>query len=158
MFFSWWLVAERVAPGGGGGGGGGGPAPPPPPPGICKAFYRRYYWKWKKIVIFHICALPQLSVKQNQSYLRLDPPPWKNFLDRAWSLLIDWMYIVKRPARGFSLPPLYDYWQWRVASCLAVSSVKAYRDLPNLSPLDDAQEAINIMGTYFNLTHFSRTP
>ena len=34
----------------------------------------------KKTVIFHICALPQLYVKQNQSYLRLDPP-WKNFLD-----------------------------------------------------------------------------
>ena len=31
-------------------------------------------------IIFHICALPQLYVKQNQSYLRLDPP-WKNFLD-----------------------------------------------------------------------------
>ena len=28
----------------------------------------------EKIVIFHICALPQLYVKQNQSYLRLDPP------------------------------------------------------------------------------------
>ena len=34
----------------------------------------------KKLVIFHICALPQLYVKQNQSYIRLDPP-WKNFLD-----------------------------------------------------------------------------
>ena len=30
----------------------------------------------EKLVIFHICALPQLYVKQN----RLDPP-WKNFLD-----------------------------------------------------------------------------
>ena len=39
--------------------------------------------KMKKIVIFHICALPQLYVKQNQSYLRLDPPPWKNFLVSA---------------------------------------------------------------------------
>ena len=34
----------------------------------------------KKLVIFHICALLQLYVKQNESYLRLDPP-WKNFLD-----------------------------------------------------------------------------
>ena len=39
----------------------------------------------KKIVIFHICALPQLYVKQNQSYLRLDPP-WKNFLDPRLNL------------------------------------------------------------------------
>ena len=35
----------------------------------------------KKLVIFHICALPQLYVKQNQSYmyLRLDPPPPRKF-------------------------------------------------------------------------------
>ena len=37
--------------------------------------------KNEKIVIFYICALPQLYVNQNQSYLRLDPPPWKKFLD-----------------------------------------------------------------------------
>ena len=45
---------------GGGGGGGGGVRTPP---GICKALYRGYYWKWKNLVIFHICALPQLYVK-----------------------------------------------------------------------------------------------
>ena len=28
----------------------------------------------EKISYFHICALPQLYVKHNQSYLRLDPP------------------------------------------------------------------------------------
>ena len=31
---------------------------PPPPPGICKALL-----EMKKLVIFHICALPQLYVK-----------------------------------------------------------------------------------------------
>ena len=42
----------------------------------------------KKIVIFHICALPELYVKQNQSYLRLDPPPGKIFWIRACYILI----------------------------------------------------------------------
>ena len=60
----------------------------PDPPGICKAFYRRYYWKWKKNVFFHICALPQLYVKQNQSYLRLDPPG-NIFWIRAWHIQKD---------------------------------------------------------------------
>ena len=53
----------------------------------------------KKLVIFHICALSQLYVKQNQSYLRLDPPPWKNFLDPRLALtsaLSDNMYLRKR--------------------------------------------------------------
>ena len=35
----------------------------------------------KKIVIFHICALPQLYVKVGP------PPPWKNFLDPRLSPL-----------------------------------------------------------------------
>ena len=39
--------------------------------------------------ISHICALPQLYVKQNQSYLRLDPP-WKNFLDPRLKLSRKW--------------------------------------------------------------------
>ena len=38
----------------------------------------------KKLAIFHIYALPQLYVKQNQSYLRLDPPR-KIFWIRACS-------------------------------------------------------------------------
>ena len=43
--------------------GGGGPGPP----WNLQSLTRRYYWKWKKLVIFHICALPKLYVRQNQS-------------------------------------------------------------------------------------------
>ena len=45
----------------------------------------------KKLVIFHICALPQLYVKQNQSYLRLDPP-LENFSGSAPEL-DEYIYI-----------------------------------------------------------------
>ena len=51
-----------------------------PPPWNLQSLISPILLEMKKLVIFHICALPQLYVKQNQSYLRLDPP-WKNFLD-----------------------------------------------------------------------------
>ena len=53
------------------GGMGGGPDPPP---GICIGLISPILLEMKKIVIFYMCVLPQLYVKQNQSYLRLDPP------------------------------------------------------------------------------------
>ena len=53
----------------------------PDPPWNLKSLISPILLGMKKIVIFHICALPQLYVKQIQSYFRLDPPPWKKFLD-----------------------------------------------------------------------------
>ena len=52
------------------GGGVGGPDPP----WNLQSLISRILLEMKKLVIFHIIALPQLYFKQNQSYLRLDPP------------------------------------------------------------------------------------
>ena len=54
----------------------------------------------KKKVIFHICALPQLYVNHNQSYLRLDPPPWKYFLDPRLNVLCIQLVILNFAPRG----------------------------------------------------------
>ena len=51
--------------------GGGGGFRTPPPPEFAKLNIADITGNKK---ISHICALPQLYVKQNQSYLRLDPP------------------------------------------------------------------------------------
>ena len=59
---------------GGGGGMGSGP------PWNLQSLISPILLEMKKLYIFHICALPQLYDKQNQSYLRLDPPG-KKFLD-----------------------------------------------------------------------------
>ena len=68
-------------------GGAGGVRTPPPPIEFAKLNIADITGNEKKEVIFHICALPQLYFKQNQSYLRLDPPPpGKNFWNRAWIL------------------------------------------------------------------------
>ena len=50
-------------------GNGGGPDPP----WNLQSLISPILLEMKKLVIFHICALPQLYVKVG--------PPWKNFLD-----------------------------------------------------------------------------
>ena len=55
---------------GGGVGGGGGSAPPP---WNLQSLISPILLKMKKLVIFHIYALPQLYVKVG--------PPWKKILD-----------------------------------------------------------------------------
>ena len=55
------LLGMRGPRGGSGGGGG------PDPPGNLKSLISPFLLEMKKLVIFHICALPQLYVKQNQS-------------------------------------------------------------------------------------------
>ena len=58
--------------------GGGGGARIPPPPWNFQSLISSILFEMKKIVIFHICALPQLYVK----LLKVGPPPLrKNFLD-----------------------------------------------------------------------------
>ena len=53
---------------------GGSAGSGPPPPWNLQSLISPILLEMKKIVIFHIFALPQLYVKQNQSYLRLDHP------------------------------------------------------------------------------------
>ena len=52
------------------GGGRGGPDPP----WNLQSLTSPILLEMKKLAIFHICALPQL-------YVKVGPPPWKNFLD-----------------------------------------------------------------------------
>ena len=66
--------------GGKGGGGGGGGGPDPPPPLNLQSFLSPILLEMKKLVIFHICALPKLYVKKKSILLKVGPP-WKNFLD-----------------------------------------------------------------------------
>ena len=47
----------------------------------------------KTLVIFYICALPQLYIKQNQSNLRLDPPPLEKFSGSAPALKYYFSYL-----------------------------------------------------------------
>ena len=56
----------------------------PPPLEFAKLNIADITGNEKKIVIFHICALPQLHVKQNQSYLiKVGPPPLEKFSGSA---------------------------------------------------------------------------
>ena len=81
MFLLYFNIISRFMRGSRGGGGLGGPAPP----WNLQSLISPILLEMKKLVIFHICALLQLYVKQNQSYLRLDPPPpGKIFWIRAW--------------------------------------------------------------------------
>ena len=71
-------------------GGSGGPDPP----WNLQSLISPILLKMKKIVIFHICALPQLYVKQNRSYFKLDPS-WKKFLNPSLSWMKWKKYILR---------------------------------------------------------------
>ena len=77
MFLLYFNIISRFMRGSRGGLGG------PDPLWNLQSLISPILLEMKKLVIFHICALLQLYVKQNQSYLRLDPPPGKIFWIRA---------------------------------------------------------------------------
>ena len=71
----------------------------PPPLWNLQSLISPILLEMKKIVIFHICSLPQLYVKQNNNQissiqvcvmgfflLKVAPPPRKNYLDPHLSL------------------------------------------------------------------------
>ena len=66
----------------------------PDPPWNLQSLISPILLSMKKLVIFHICELPQLYVKQNQSYLKLDPSR-KNFLDPRLSWMKWKKYILR---------------------------------------------------------------